>query len=1000
MLKKIIFITALTATSCLSFAQSNLSQISTTELNVQVQSLIAQGSWTAARPYANELIKRFEGAADARNNETLFSLYYLRAYGYFQDFLSQKKASNLAMAIEDLDKIIEAKTSAQVRNAIDLKALCYESQGNFKDSAETLGILLKPPYVYQLKTSEQLGLIRRIVSNLYAQRDWKDNDKWFLKLLNDSHLPEDKAMSASALMQSAIENKDYEEAMKYLPYMTIDAPARYDISLNISFLNAAKELSAEEVERYADAAVFYSLTYTKAKIVEFFTAYKKESEERLAELKAINPKHSAIPIVEGRIVLSNNQIKGLAKVEEYAPILMLGKAVNYQATKRMYESYWAYTQMIDYFPNSKQIEEYYYFAFMAALEIEKIDDMAALGEEYMKKFPKGRFIKSIKLEMSDYYYNNKMLDEFYQIAYDYVDNYNTDQTCEKIVFQMGESWVINSNYAPLIRNFESYLRKYPKAVVKASLHYWLGLGAMGAGDYKKSYENFNAVVAKYPKSMYIEDASFRLGIAAYGNQDLDRSMEVFKNFVAKFPESNSAGEAEFFIGDIYMAKGFPVEALKHYALVEGKTTTQDYIDNAYIQSISIENQARNYAKVVALADKYIKNHPNGNVAIMLFEKAKALNEIGQQGDTVQTFKDLIVKFGNNPRLSGVDKALAEYKDHYEKTTITLNDSKAFVEEVLQDAELLKMLVDKPGDRYRYFLARPTIDNGIYIKFKNNEKFSENLYEDIQPLKDLLAHLNNQIDAIPDESPLEFFTMLLNDNKGKNPTLEFRAMMALDSIGATIPNRGFKPDDYAWASPSTLIWIAKQNEKYSANEALNTYQYILTSGADSQYMFDALMGMAQLQERQGKFDGENGALRLFERLENEYPSDLRAWQATMEFGEALAAAGKISKAKEKFDYIRRNPAWRGEAVAGALYNLGKLAEASNNNDEALSFYDNCAIGHSNFVMYSGKAALAEINLYKKMGDTEKAVETALAFLSTASATKAPEYQDIVDASKNL
>ncbi len=998
MFRKTIFIFALMATT-LSNAQ-NLSQVATTDLNVQVQGLISQGNWTGARPYADELIKRFEGAGNTTNNETLYSLYYLRAYGLFQDYLADKKVSKLNSAITDLDKIIDSKVSPQIRNAIDLKAICYEAQGNFKGSAEALGILLKPPFVYKLKAAEQLGLIRRIVSNLYAQRDWKDNDKWFLKLLNDSILPEDKMMAASALMQSAISEKNYDEAIKYLPYTTIDAPARYDISLNISFLNAARELANEKVGRYADASMFYALTYDKAKIVEYFNQYKKESENQLAELRAISPKSSYIQVLEGKVVLAENQLKGLSKVEEYAPILMLSKAVNYQATKRMYESYWAYTQLIDYFPNSKEIENYYYSAFLAALEIEKVDDMADLGKEYMQKFPKGKFIKNIKLEMADYYYNKKMFDEFYNIAYDYVASYNTDISCEKIVYQMGETWVMHGEFSTLVRNFESYLRKYPKTVTKASLHYWIGLGSMGTADFQKSYDNFNALVSKYPDSIYIEDGSYRLGISAYGNQDLDNAMKIFKDFVKKFAKSNLAGEAEFFLGDLCIAKGLSNEALVHYGEVENKTNNQEYIDNSYIQSISIQNQASNYPAVVALADKYIKNHPEGNVAIMLFEKAKALNEIGQQGDTVQTFKDLIVRFGNIPALSGVDKALAEYKDNYEKTTTVLNDSKAFVEEVIADEELLKMLVDKPGDRYRYFLARPTIDNGIYQKFKNSEKFSENLYDDLQPLKDLLAHIEKQISHIPDESPQEFFQKLLDDNKGKNPTLEFRAMMALDSIGAPVPTRGFTSDDYFYASPSTLIWIAKQNEKYSVAEALNTYQYILNSSADSQYMFDALLGMAKLQEKQKKFDGDEGALRLYERLENEYPSDSRAWLAIMEHGSALATAGKTKKAKEKFEEIRRNPAWRGEAVAGALYNLGKLSESENKNDEALNYYDNCAIGHANFVKYSGKAALAEIKLYQKMGESEKAIETAKAFINTASAEKAPEYQDIVDASKNL
>ncbi|MFI3291565.1 MAG: tetratricopeptide repeat protein [Opitutales bacterium] len=995
MYRKIIFIVALLAAAS-SYGQ-NVSQMSTTELNSELQALVSQGSWTGSRTYADELIRRFQGTEAQK--ATLHNLYYLRAYGNFQDYFADKSTSYVSNALQDLDEIIASNEVTEiVRKAIDLKSICCEALGNFKDSAEALGILLAPPFIYQLKMSEQLDLTRRIVNSLYTQRAWEGNEKWFTRLLNMSNVPDDKMLAASALMQCAIFAKDYDEAMKYLPYTTIDAPARYDIALNISFLNAARQLSDIKLERYADASVFYSLTYDKETIVKYFEGYKAKEEIRLKFIKEKNPESTFIPTVEGRIAMAEAQLKGLAKVEEYSPVLALGKAINYQATERMYESYWAYTQMIDAFPDSPQIEEYYFYAFDAALKIEKLSDMEALGKTYVEKFPSGKFAKNIKLQLTMFYHEKAMYDELFPACMDFIDNYNTDQNAETVVYLMASVWIMQGQFDMLIRTFDSYLRKYSNSVVVDSFHYWSGLANMAKSDYAKAYDCFKTVVDKFTDSTYVVDANYRMGISAYGNQEPELAEQIFTKFVADYGYNDLAGEAEFFLGDLCVAKGASDEALLHYAQVDEKTSNQDFIDNAYIQSIGIQNQAANYLEVIKLAKKYVSKYPEGNVALMQFEIANAMNETGQKGSTLLIYKDIILKYGNDPLLSGADKAIEKYIASYQPTVENLNATKEFIEKTLADKELLTMLVKEPGKRYRYFLENPIVDKDLYKKFKSDEKFTVNLFEDTKPLEDLLAHFKEQISLVPAEKPIEFFNTLLTENKGKNPTLEFRAMMALDKfLKAPIVTKAFNSDDYAYASPATLTWIATLNEKYSINDALSAYQYILDNYTDNQYLFEAVLGMAQLYAKNKDFVNANAC---YERLENEFSSDARAWQAAMSYAETLVIEGDLNLAIEKFENIRRNPELRGEAFAGALYNLGKIYESKNEVDKALNAYDNCAIGHTSFVRYSGKAALAEIKLLQKLGRTDEAKETAKAYLESASAKTADEYQDILELSKML
>lgn len=979
---------------------NEIKQMGVSALNAEMKNLIAAKKFVEARPYVDELLKRFAGSenTDESARKAVPTLYYFKAYSYFQDYANTREAKPLNEAIKCLNKILSLPKNDSSRNAIDLLSTCYIHQKKYKQAADTLGKLLEKPYVNDLSDKERLSIVRRIAQSLYSMRSWKGSDKWFTMLLNASNLPEDKILAASGLIQSAISEKKYDQAKKYFPYMVINEPARYDVSLNVALLQAAMDLATDKVHEYNTAAIFYSMVYDQDQLIAFFEQYKKKLSAQLERAKATNPDNPIIADLNGKISVAEQQLNMLTQAKPYTEYLMFGKAQNYLKTDRDYESFWAYKQLIDKFPKSSEMENYYYLAFLGAYKIGKSDEMFKLGQTYMETFPKGRYIKDVSLQIAIYYNEKGMKDEFFAIAKEFVPKYHKDKSCESMIYLMGKAWIDDQKYDELKVCFKGYLSDYGASPIADALLYWSGLANLVTGSFDNAYKDFDRLVSKFSTSPYAEDAAYRKAIAAYGKQDLNLAQELFAKFIDTYLGNELCGEAEFFLGDINLSSGYVKEALQHYSEVEKKTSSQSYIDQAYFQSISIYEKADDNAAIIKLADQYEKKYPNGNIAMIEFHKSAAFSRSARQTEALLELKNLIEKYGNEKQLDGVDKALERYVADYPKTKATLEASVKFLKDVISDEKLLNTLVTNPAERYRFFLKNSKIDNALYLKFKSDEKYSVNLFKDKKPLQTLLKHYEKQLSMFPKQAPKDFYASLLKSSEGKKPTLYYRMMMALDKFcKAPIPAKAFNEDDYKLSSPATLIWIAKHNEAYGIEAAKKTYQYVLDSESDAQYMLEAILGLAALDEKQGKWED---ALKQYIRAEEEYSTDPKIAQVAIKHGEMLVKLGRYNEADKKFESIRKTPDWRGEPYAAALYNQALLAERAKKYEKALNYYDNCAIGYSNCLKYSGKAALAEAKLLVRMGDIEKAKETCDAYLKTPDAAASPEHDQIVNYKNTL
>ena len=95
-----------------------------------------------------------------------------------------------------------------------------------------------------------------------------------LKIADVAKDEDRSAYAVSCLTEMFVQTKRIDEVFPYLPRLSGDTPARYDLRLNVNLMQGAELLKGKE--RHVDASLFYSLTMTTEEIVAYYTEDKND----------------------------------------------------------------------------------------------------------------------------------------------------------------------------------------------------------------------------------------------------------------------------------------------------------------------------------------------------------------------------------------------------------------------------------------------------------------------------------------------------------------------------------------------------------------------------------------------------------------------------------------------------------------------------------------------------------------------------------------------------
>jgi tol-pal system protein YbgF len=99
-------------------------------------------------------------------------------------------------------------------------------------------------------------------------------------------------------------------------------------------------------------------------------------------------------------------------------------------------------------------------------------------------------------------------------------------------------------YGQAISGFEGFLTAYPKSMLAANAHYWLGETYYAVRDYPKAKDTFLQLGAEYPKSDKLPEAMLKLGYVYDVLGDKDKARQVLEKLIETYPNSAAAAQAQ------------------------------------------------------------------------------------------------------------------------------------------------------------------------------------------------------------------------------------------------------------------------------------------------------------------------------------------------------------------------------------------------------------------------------------------------------------------------
>lgn len=103
--------------------------------------------------------------------------------------------------------------------------------------------------------------------------------------------------------------------------------------------------------------------------------------------------------------------------------------------------------------------------------------------------------------------------------------------------------MLAKKYTDALRDFNDFVRKYPKSDRAGEAHYWLGELYIAEGQPDRATQEFQRA-ASNPNSVKAPDAMVKLGIIFLANGDSAHAKQMFQKVVSNYPGTVAASNAK------------------------------------------------------------------------------------------------------------------------------------------------------------------------------------------------------------------------------------------------------------------------------------------------------------------------------------------------------------------------------------------------------------------------------------------------------------------------
>jgi len=634
--------------------------------------MLKRGDYSGAIPALEEVIRRTVELTSLQGRETLQESRFQLARAHYQN-------GNTKAGMAVLKDYIDAEPRKQERLALRMMAQGYLEEQKWEEVEKTARRLLAMP---NLGKDDKLNANLLLGQALFREEKWEECvDPLGFTAANS---PSEKIRQLTQIMiiRALVESKNWSDLFGRLPRL-YRTDAKYDITLNLTLMNAGKALfESGKPDDYLNALHLYRMVLPREELIDFankrVVRLSKELEKKLkyggiTEAEKIERQEEIDRIKESMAVLS-----GLPPYEDEVTF-RIGQI--YAEVKRYWEGYVLFDSLYRNTPNSDIGEASILQSVLVLYDMNETERAEKRVVDYLNERPDGQYVRTLLLLVLRDNLKKQNADRvvFFQKFMEAIPPSSDadEQNIEAdLRYMMAFGFFQQKNFTAAGKLFGQIIDRYPNSPSRGDSIYFRGMTYMMQGDYQNAINDFMLYQKENDGAEFYPPAMFRQAVCLYGMEKTAEAEAIFTKFIETYPDSDLVSEAYSMRGDIEAAKDGQDNpdtpdideydphtldrALADYRKAIDKAALPQQASYAAFQAAKVYKLEFKWQEIIDLMNYYMDLlGEKSDVAQSVYWIGQSQIELGQVDEAVAAYLDAIERFGNDVAQVGVDKIVRE-----------------------------------------------------------------------------------------------------------------------------------------------------------------------------------------------------------------------------------------------------------------------------------------------------------------------------------------------------
>jgi len=436
------------------------------------------------------------------------------------------------------------------------------------------------------------------------------------------------------------------------------------------FMKLAAQAIAAEMYR-ANMALYQFVPSTDATI--------EDLRIRLASIGGLRIlKDGQITLIRAKMEADLKRIEETRRGRRSTEMVKLGAmAFVHEKHGNVRGAFAAYQQLETYYPTSDKREDNLYNLVRTSSLISRGSVTQKYGERFLKDFPGSRHEPAVrKLMLASLFYDGEY-DLCIEVAEPMLPNLTPDtpdhETCLHV---LGGSYFYTGQYDKARPLLDEHVEKYPDSSFNVAAQYFQASNTSRLQFWSKAGSLLDAFLAKHPdpaKNVFLPFALYDRANCHYAEEKYEEAMTFLNRIITEFPDCDVIDQTWNLRGNVEQTTGDREAAEKSYlkALEIAERRSHYFIaaESLYSLVALLGDKTKTEDRLkdaVPFADRYWKEFSdgspyNGQVAVA---QVSALVAVGRDEEALERLRNVIIQLAKDPQAGGLEELINSYTEAY------------------------------------------------------------------------------------------------------------------------------------------------------------------------------------------------------------------------------------------------------------------------------------------------------------------------------------------------